>query len=242
MRNGSGEHAADRGVRANLLGRCVSAISDTVRGDWSGPQARRHLGQGTYRASRHVCMSSIPTVPAFPIMTARLLLRLLGREDFDGLAEVYLHPLVMRWIGSHTREDVRREIASQLEHQRSLGWSLWAVEDRRTGRMIGDCGLQPLEHRGSEVELGYDLHPDTWLPSRTSMPPLGRRRPYRLSRGSSAPTPVAGMRCRQEGSALGAVDDRVHGEAFVRRSRAARLRRRHYGGAGCAGARDRNRG
>jgi RimJ/RimL family protein N-acetyltransferase len=89
-------------------------------------------------------------------------LRPLRDDDLEALAEVYLNPLVMRWIGSHTREDVEREIALQREHQRSLGWSLWAVEDRHTGRMIGDCGLQPLEHNGPEVELGYDLHPDAW--------------------------------------------------------------------------------
>jgi ribosomal-protein-alanine N-acetyltransferase len=102
------------------------------------------------------------TAPSFPIMTARLLLRPLRRDDVDALAEVYQHPLVMRWIGSRTREDVAREVGLQLEHQASLGWSFWAVEDRRTARVIGDCGLQPLEHRGPEVELGYDLHPDTW--------------------------------------------------------------------------------
>jgi RimJ/RimL family protein N-acetyltransferase len=100
--------------------------------------------------------------PVFPITTARLRMRPLRRDDLDALAEVYMHPLVMRWIGSHTREDVEREIALQLEHQTSLGWSLWAVEDRYTDRMIGDCGLQPLEHHGPDVELGYDLHPDAW--------------------------------------------------------------------------------
>jgi [ribosomal protein S5]-alanine N-acetyltransferase len=100
--------------------------------------------------------------PAFPIVTARLHLRPLRRDDLDALAGVYLHPQVERWIGSHTREDVEREITLQLEHQASRGWSFWAVEDRETGRVIGDCGLQPLEHRGHEVELGYDLHPDVW--------------------------------------------------------------------------------
>lgn len=104
----------------------------------------------------------MPPGPPFPIITARLRLRPLRRDDLDALAEVYLHPLVMRWIGSHTREDVEREIALQLHHQESLGWSFWAVEQRDTGRMIGDCGLQPLEHRGPDVELGYDLAPDVW--------------------------------------------------------------------------------
>lgn len=98
----------------------------------------------------------------FPIITPRLLLRPLRHDDLDALADVYLHPRVMRWIGSHTREDVRREIALHVENQTSRGWSLWAVEDRRAGRLIGDCGLQPLEGHGPEVELGYDLHPDSW--------------------------------------------------------------------------------
>jgi [ribosomal protein S5]-alanine N-acetyltransferase len=107
-------------------------------------------------------MSSMTPALAFPIMTERLRLRPLRRDDLDALAEVYLHPLVMRWIGSYTREDVEHEIALQLEHQTAQGWSFWAVEHRHTDRMIGDCGLQPLEHHGPEVELGYDLHPDAW--------------------------------------------------------------------------------
>ena len=95
-------------------------------------------------------------------MTERLQLRPLAPEDVDALSSVYLHPLVLRWIGPHTRDDVVREIGQQVEHQRRLGWSFWAVEDRGTGSLIGDCGLQPLEHRGPEVELGYDFHPRVW--------------------------------------------------------------------------------
>lgn len=98
----------------------------------------------------------------FPILTARLRLRPLGPEDLDALSSVYLHPLVAQWIGRYTREDVAREIDQQVEHQRSLGWSFWAVEEGDTGSLIGDCGLQPLEHRGPEVELGYDFHPRVW--------------------------------------------------------------------------------
>lgn len=106
--------------------------------------------------------SSIDATPSFPIVTARLRLRPLGRGDVDALSSVYLHPLVMRWIGHHTREDVVREIEQQIKHQTSLGWSFWGVEERATGSLIGDCGLQPLEHRGPEVELGYDFHPRVW--------------------------------------------------------------------------------
>ena len=99
---------------------------------------------------------------SLPILTARLRLRPLRAEDEDALTEVYLHPLVAKWIGPHTREDVAREIAQHVEHQALRGWSFWAVEDRASARLIGDCGLQPLEQRGPEIELGYDFHPRTW--------------------------------------------------------------------------------
>jgi RimJ/RimL family protein N-acetyltransferase len=95
-------------------------------------------------------------------VTARLRLRPLAPEDVDALSSVYLHPLVLPWIGPHTREDVVREIEQQVEYQKRLGWSFWAVEERETGSLIGDCGLQPLEHRGPEIELGYDFHPRVW--------------------------------------------------------------------------------
>lgn len=98
----------------------------------------------------------------FPILTARLQMRPLTLDDLDALAEIYQHPLVARWIGPHTRQDVAREIAEHIENQASLGWSFWAVEDRDSGLLIGDCGLQPLEHRGPEVEIGYDFHPSAW--------------------------------------------------------------------------------
>lgn len=99
---------------------------------------------------------------AFLILTSRLRLRPLQRVDLDALTEIYQHPEVARWIGSHTRQDVEGEIAQHIAHQAKLGWSFWGVEDRATGRLIGDCGLQPLEHRGPEPELGYDFHPDVW--------------------------------------------------------------------------------
>jgi RimJ/RimL family protein N-acetyltransferase len=98
----------------------------------------------------------------FPIETPRLRLRPLESSDVDALAEIYLHPDVARWIGAHTKSDVAWEIAQHVEHQARFGWSFWAVEDRGSGRLIGDCGLQLLEHRGPEIELGYDFDPDVW--------------------------------------------------------------------------------
>ncbi len=60
------------------------------------------------------------------------------------------------------------------------------MERRADGRFLGDCGLQPLEHKGPEVELGYDLHPTCgargWPPRRpravvdAALGPLGVER------------------------------------------------------------------
>ena len=96
------------------------------------------------------------------LTTPHLRLRPLRPADADALHEVYSHPLVEAWIGPHSRERVAQEIDYQVAGQAERGYSVWALEDRRDGRLLGDCGLQPLEHKGPEVELGYDLHPDVW--------------------------------------------------------------------------------
>jgi ribosomal-protein-alanine N-acetyltransferase len=96
------------------------------------------------------------------VTTERLRLRPLREADAEALHAVYAHPRVEQWIGPHSAERVAQEIAWQVECQAERGYSVWAVEDLGDGRLLGDCGLQPLEHRGPEVELGYDLHPGAW--------------------------------------------------------------------------------
>lgn len=97
-----------------------------------------------------------------PLLTERLVLRALRLDDVAALTAIYTDPLVMQWIGPQSDETVAAEVVRQISYQREHGWSLWAVEERASGRLIGDCGLQPLAHAGPEVELGYDLHPDVW--------------------------------------------------------------------------------
>jgi RimJ/RimL family protein N-acetyltransferase len=98
----------------------------------------------------------------FPLLTARLRLRPVRVDDLEALSEIYLHPRVAPWTGLRTREEVKRELSLQREHQATLGFSCWVLERRSTRRVIGDCGLQPLEHRGPEIEVGYNLHPSVW--------------------------------------------------------------------------------
>ncbi|HEY4916858.1 MAG TPA: GNAT family N-acetyltransferase [Solirubrobacteraceae bacterium] len=103
-----------------------------------------------------------PTNPLLPFETERLRVRALREDDLEALWQLYSDPRVARFIGTHRRDQVNAELRLQIAHQDAHGWSLWALEERSTGRFAGDCGLQPLELRGPEIELSYDLHPELW--------------------------------------------------------------------------------
>lgn len=96
------------------------------------------------------------------ITTARLRLRPLGAGDLDAILEIYHDTRAADWIGPHTREEVAAELDFYARHETDRGWAPLAVEEAAGGRLIGDCGLVPLELRGPEIELMYDLHPDYW--------------------------------------------------------------------------------
>jgi [ribosomal protein S5]-alanine N-acetyltransferase len=95
----------------------------------------------------------------FPIETARLELRPMSQEDAEELHEVYSDPSTFRYISrgpSESIEETRARIAEKMRHQEEHGFAMWAVCERASGRVVGDCGLQLLEG-GPQVELGYRL-------------------------------------------------------------------------------------
>ena len=99
----------------------------------------------------------------FPIETQRLLLRPFESGDVGEIHPIYAEqwphfrgPLSTSIQG--TREIVERHMAVQAEH----GFSLWLATEKATGAVVGDCGLQPLELRGPDVELGYRLGRRHW--------------------------------------------------------------------------------
>jgi ribosomal-protein-alanine N-acetyltransferase len=101
-----------------------------------------------------------------PLETERLLIRPVEPTDAAELHEaVYADPVTMRWIPSgpsDTVEASERRIARLIEHQQANGFSLWAVAERTSGRLVGDCGLLLVEWRGPEVELAYRLGREFW--------------------------------------------------------------------------------
>ena len=54
-------------------------------------------------------------------------------------------------------------VKRNLEHQEIHGYGLFSVILKRTGNLIGNCGLEHMELNGEEVvELGYDFVSHYW--------------------------------------------------------------------------------
>lgn len=101
-----------------------------------------------------------PPAIRFPLETERLLIRPIALEDVEDLHEVHADPTTWDFIGSgptETLDATLARLARTIEYQEQHGISLWAVVERASGRVVGDCGLQYLEG-GPDVEVGYRLH------------------------------------------------------------------------------------
>ena len=82
------------------------------------------------------------TVPC--LMSNRLLLRPYRLEDFDGYAAMWSDPLVTRFIGGvpFTLEQSWGRFLRQVGHWPLLGFGYFAIEERSSGRFIGEAGFQ----------------------------------------------------------------------------------------------------
>lgn len=86
--------------------------------------------------------------------TSRLHLRPHRLSDLDAISAIYGDAAVMRHIGGQplSREDVWHRLLRYHGHWSLLGFGLWALVERATGRVIGDAGFANF-HRG----LGPDF-------------------------------------------------------------------------------------
>lgn len=130
----------------------------------------------------------MPGIPdgAVVLQTERLMLRRLTIDDLDALAELYADPEVRRYFpeGPLTHRETREELEWIIDvYYARFGYGLWATIERRTGELIGRCGLLPWkvvmsrspEHLALdgpderpnpedryEVELAYLLAKERW--------------------------------------------------------------------------------
>jgi RimJ/RimL family protein N-acetyltransferase len=96
------------------------------------------------------------------IETPRLRLRPFRASDIDALARLNADPNVMRYLGSGKcldRAETWRQIAMFLGHMEIRGYSILAIEDRRSGIFIGRSG--PFYPEGwPMLEVGWVVDPD----------------------------------------------------------------------------------
>jgi RimJ/RimL family protein N-acetyltransferase len=91
--------------------------------------------------------SDIPIVE-----TERLTLRDHRLADFDAYVAMWADPIVTRFIGGRprTREEAWIRLLRHAGMWRHMGFGFWAVEEKATGRFIGEAGFH---------ELRRDLEP-----------------------------------------------------------------------------------
>ena len=98
------------------------------------------------------------------LLTDRLRLRPYRSDDVTSMFAIFGDPEVMQYSMSGADpsvESTQASIQKLMDHQALFGFSLWVVEDRSTGAIIGDCGLKQLEE-GPEIEVGYRFAKTHW--------------------------------------------------------------------------------
>jgi len=105
--------------------------------------------------------------PTLTLETPRLLLRPFTRADAADHARIYAKPEVTRFLargpflGPEAARRSRLALNLFIEHRDKHGFGVWAVVDRATGVLMGQCGLKYLPS-SPEVEILYALDTPYW--------------------------------------------------------------------------------
>jgi RimJ/RimL family protein N-acetyltransferase len=104
------------------------------------------------------------TTKSVILETERLILRQFVPGDADALSRVLSDPETMRhYPVPFDRAAVDEWIRRNLRRYAANGHGLWAMDEKTTGEMIGDCGLTLQEVDGTSLpEIGYHLRRDRW--------------------------------------------------------------------------------
>ena len=87
-------------------------------------------------------MTTAPTIE-----TDRTILRAHRLDDLDAYAAIWADPVVTRFIGSRarTREEVWIRLLRYNGMWPLIGYGFWAIEEKATGRLIGEAGFHDLK-------------------------------------------------------------------------------------------------
>jgi ribosomal-protein-alanine N-acetyltransferase len=97
--------------------------------------------------------------------TERLTLRLPEERDAEAYHAMHVDPDVIRWLGGarpNSVEDELERIALRRTMHQELGFTMWTVEEKDSGEVVGLSGLFPVENEGPDIELAYHYRKDRW--------------------------------------------------------------------------------
>ncbi|MGH2849062.1 MAG: GNAT family N-acetyltransferase [Solirubrobacteraceae bacterium] len=98
--------------------------------------------------------------------TDRLTIRQWRLDEVDRWLDIYSRDEVVRWLGGpaiHERsaaiELIERNAARLTQDPR---FGSWAIVERLSGVPAGTVLLKPLPNGDGAIEIGWQLHPDSW--------------------------------------------------------------------------------
>lgn len=99
--------------------------------------------------------------------TERLMLRSFRDDDAPSLAEIGADIQFVRYLQGRpwTLDDAVGMISNCRAVEESIGATLWALEDRRSGALIGYCGLGVTNAacvRTDLIEIGWGIERSRW--------------------------------------------------------------------------------
>ena len=99
-----------------------------------------------------------------PLLTERTRMRRSEPADAEAISVYRNDPAVRRYQGwgDTGPEEVRAAIEEMVGRSPGEpgGWVQLTVEDRETGRLIGDVGLSLAEHHPGVIKIGYTIAPE----------------------------------------------------------------------------------
>ncbi len=112
----------------------------------------------------------VPSVGQVPVIeTDRLRLRAHQSGDYAICMAIWSDPEVIRYIGGRalTAEEVWKRLLQYAGFWSLLGYGYWAVEEKESGRYIGDIGYADLKREivpslGGMLEFGWVLAPHAY--------------------------------------------------------------------------------
>ena len=97
------------------------------------------------------------------VTTERLVLRGHRVDDFEDYAALRSDPEVVRYLGGKpsTPSESWSRILNSVGHWTLMGYGFWAIEERSSGRYVGEAGLADFKR---DIEPGFEGAPEAgWV-------------------------------------------------------------------------------